>query len=153
MEATVIRKARLAELSTLLEFEQAIVEYERPFVEDMKTEKFNYYDLKELIESENAEVLVVEVDTKLVASGYVSIKKSLSYLRDEYHAFLGFMYVDPNFRGKGINKQLIDELIVWSKNKGMKMVSLTVFDDNKSAIKAYDKSGFKKHLVEMRKEI
>jgi len=145
-----IRKARLEDLEKLLEFEQAIVEYERPFEETMITEHFNYYDLADLINCDDAEVLVAESNGKLIGSGYAKIKKSLHFLKDENHSFLGFMYVEPDFRGKGVNKLIIEQLLVWSKNQGMNEIRLTVYDENSSAVRAYEKMGFSKNIVEMR---
>ncbi|MGB0495350.1 MAG: GNAT family N-acetyltransferase [Kangiellaceae bacterium] len=150
MKNILIRTAVLKDLEILLDFEQGIIEYERPMVVDMITEKFHYYDLKEMIESENSVVVVAEVDGKLVASGYAKIKKSKHYLTHECHAFLGFMFVDPEFRGQGINNKIIDELGRWSKSKGIKVAYLTVFAENDSAIRAYEKQGFEKEVIEMR---
>ena len=150
MNPITIRKAEQKDLATLLEFEQAIIEYERPFEEKMIKEKFNYYDLGELIASQEAEVLIALDDEQIIASGYAKVKKSLHFLEDKQHAFLGFMYVSPNYRGKGINQQVIQELIIWAKSKGLKEVALTVYDKNDSAIRAYEKIGFEKNIVEMR---
>ena len=150
MKDIIIRKAKLDDLPILLNFEQEIIEYERPFEEKMITEKFNYYDLKKLIQSEDSEVLVAKTNDQLIASGYAKIKNSLHFLEDKQHAFLGFMFVAPEFRGKGVNQLVIDELIIWSKNKGMKEVALTVYDKNESAIRAYEKLGFQKNIIEMR---
>ncbi|PCI66033.1 MAG: GNAT family N-acetyltransferase [Gammaproteobacteria bacterium] len=153
MNKVLVRTARLDELETLLQFEQGIVEYERHMVPDMMTEHFNYYDLKELIENDDSEVLVAEVDGKLVASGYAKLKKSSNYLTHEYHSFLGFMFVSPDFRGKGINGKIVDQLTVWSKEKGATVLCLTVFAQNQSGIRAYEKIGFDKNVIEMRKDI
>jgi len=143
----------LEELDVLLNFEQGIIEYERSMVPDMMTEHFNYYDLKELIESDDSEVLVAEVDGELVASGYAKLKKSLNYLTHEFHSFLGFMFVSSDYRGKGINGKLIDQLTVWSREKGATVLNLTVFAQNESGIRAYEKIGFEKEIIEMRKDI
>ncbi len=153
MNNIIIRKAILEDLETLLNFEQGIIEYERSMVPDMMTEHFNYYDLKKLIESDESEVLVAEVDGKLAASGYAKLKKSLNYLAHEFHSFLGFMFVSPDFRGKGINGKIIDQLTTWSKEKGATVLNLTVFSQNKSGIRAYEKIGFDKSVIEMRKDI
>ncbi len=134
----------------MLDFEQAIIEYERPFEELMQTEKFNYYDLEELITDDVCEVLVAELNSQLIGSGYAKLKPSRHYLRDDFYGYLGFMYVDPNHRGKGVNQLIVNKLIEWSKNQGMKSISLTVFEDNDAAIKAYNKVGFRKQFVEMR---
>lgn len=149
----IIRKARLSDLSILLEFEQAIIEYERPFETLMQTTPFNYYDLKELINRDDAEVLVAEIDAQVIASGYAKLKKSQDYLNEDSHSFLGFMFVAEKHRGKGVNQDLINQLIEWSKQQGMTSVSLTVFGENKSAIRAYKKLGFREQLIEMRLDL
>ena len=153
MHKLIIRQANLDELDILLKFEQGIIEYERSMVPDMMTEHFNYYDLKEIIENDDSEVLVAEVDGKLVASGYAKLKESLNYLTHEFHSFLGFMFVAPEFRGKGINGKIIDELTTWSEKKGATVLNLTVFAQNKSGIRAYEKIGFDKSVIEMRMDI
>ena len=145
-----IRKAEVNDLATLLEFEQAIIKYERPFEELMQTEDFNYYDLKEMILSDTSEVLVAEFDGLLIGSGFAKLKAARHYLKDEFYGYLGFMYVDPKHRGKGVNQLIVKKLIDWCKNKGMKSISLTVFEDNDAAVKAYNKVGFRKQFVEMR---
>jgi GNAT superfamily N-acetyltransferase len=153
MDNLVIRQATIEELDTLLSFEQGIIEYERSMLPDMMTGHFNYYDLKELIENDDSKVLVAAVDGKLVASGYAKLKKSLNYLTHEFHSFLGFMFVSPDFRGEGINGKIIDQLTIWSKKKGATVLCLTVFAQNQSGIRAYEKIGFDKNVIEMRKDI
>ena len=64
--------------------------------------------------------------------------------------FLGFMYVIPEYRGKGINKKILDYLIAWGKNKGLNEFQLTVYAQNESAINAYKKSGFSFETITMR---
>ena len=60
------------------------------------------------------------------------------------------MYVIPEYRGKGINKKVLDYLIAWGKNKGFNEFQLTVYAQNESAIKAYKKSGFSFETITMR---
>ena len=150
MTKIIIRSARASDLETLLSFEQSIIEYERPMCADMQEDEFNYYSLKELIKSDDAEVVVAEHNGKPIAAGYAKIQKSRDYLTHEYHSFLGFMFVSRDYRGQGINKLIIDELKTWSKEKGMTVCCLTVFDKNDSALKAYQKIGFENEIIEMR---
>ncbi|MCP3940553.1 MAG: GNAT family N-acetyltransferase [Desulfobacteraceae bacterium] len=144
-----IRRANLKELSTLLEIEQRIIEAERPFDNELKTESISYYDLEALVLSAKAEVLVAEINNKIVGSGYAEIRKSKSYMKHSYHSYLGFMYVEPTFRGKGINKLILDSLKEWSKSQQIFHFSLEVYADNQVAIRAYEKAGFKSNLIEM----
>ncbi len=145
-----IRKATLADLPVLLEFEQALIKAERPMDSTIKDGKVSYYDIADFINQVNTEVLIVEIDSKIVASGYAQIKKDRHYLKHELQGYLGFMYVDEAHRGRGLNKLIVDDLIVWCKSKGINEIRLAVYQDNPSAIKAYEKVGFKKHLITMR---
>ena len=144
-----IKSANLNDMGTLLEIEQRIIEVERPFDNELRTESISYYDLEALILSSKAEVLVAEINNKIVGSGYAEIRKSKSYLKHRYHSYLGFMYVEPTFRGKGINKLILDSLKEWSKSQQVFHFSLDVYADNQVAIRAYEKAGFKSNLIEM----
>src|SRR6476620_11702026 len=106
-----IRPAREEEIDILLGFEQGIIETERPFDVTLKDGEIHYYDLLKLIRSSDSEVLVAEYQGKLVGSGYVQIRKADSFLKHEYFAYLGFMYVVPAFRGKGVNQRILAALI------------------------------------------
>ena len=147
-----IRKATLEDLPKLLNFEQEIIEAERPFDVTIKEGPISYYDIGEMIQDTKACVLVAEIDGGVVASGYAIPKKARHYLDHEFYAYLGFMYTDVAYRGRGINAQIVEELKQWSHAKGFQEIRLTVYNDNISAIKAYEKVGFKKHIIEMRLE-
>lgn len=147
-----LRNATLEDLPILLDFEQELIKAERPFDVTLKEDPISYYDLKQIVLDENSCVLVAETEGQVIASGYAIPKKARHYLNHEYYAYLGFMFTHQDFRGKGINASIVEELKDWSKSKGYKEVRLTVYEDNIPAIKAYEKVGFKKHLIEMRLE-
>ncbi|MEQ5793006.1 GNAT family N-acetyltransferase [Muricauda sp. NFXS6] len=147
-----IRTATMDDLSVLLNFEQEIIKAERPFDVTIKEEPISYYDIGEMIQDPKAQVVVAEVENKIVASGYAIAKKARHYLDHEFYAYLGFMYTDENYRGMGINAMIVEELKNWSNQKGFKEIRLTVYNENLPAIKAYEKVGFKKHIIEMRLE-
>lgn len=147
-----LRTATLEDLPVLLEFEQEIIKAERPFDVTIKERTISYYDIGEMIQDPKSHVVVAEADHKIVASGYAIPKKARPYLNHDLYAYLGFMYTDEDFRGMGINAQIVDELKRWSQQEGYKEIRLTVYNENLSAIKAYEKVGFKKHIIEMRLE-
>ena len=105
-----VRPAILLDIEKLLEFEQGIIEAERPMDPTIRKGHINYYDLKELIKSEDAEVVVVECNNMIVSSGYALKKLARHYLDHEYYAYLGFMFTVPEYRGQGINALVIDYL-------------------------------------------
>jgi GNAT superfamily N-acetyltransferase len=145
-----IRKATPGDLPHLLRFEQGIIAAERPFDETLVPEKFHYYDLAARIEDPAAEVVVAEIDGMVVAGGSAVIKDGKPYNCFAQYAFLGFMYVEPAHRGKGINSLIIEKLVAWSRAQGLKEIRLQVYSKNLPAIKAYEKVGFKDILTEMR---
>ncbi|RXM40490.1 GNAT family N-acetyltransferase [Chryseobacterium sp. CH21] len=147
----ITREATQEDLDILLEFEQGVVTAERPFNSTLIAGEIHYYDLKYLIQSPEATVIVAEENNEIIASGYALIKKAAKdYYQFKEYAYLGFMYVKPEHRGKGINKMITDELISWSKSRGISEVRLDVYAQNESAIKAYEKAGFEPHLLTMR---
>ncbi|NKI30317.1 GNAT family N-acetyltransferase [Muricauda sp. DJ-13] len=150
MENLLVRKASLKDLPTLKAFEQQIITAERPFDPTIRPDPVSYYSLEELIKDETSQVVVAIADNEIVASGSARVKKARHYLDHVDYAYLGFMYTKPEYRGKGINKSIIDELLIWAKEQDLYEVRLTVYHDNHPAIKAYEKTGFKSHLNEMR---
>ena len=148
-----IRTATFADLPILLEFEQAIIEFERTFDPTLKETKISYYDLKGMIPAKDVEVLVAVDDGKVIGSGYAHIMESEIYLKHKENAYLGFMYVNPEYRGQSINKRVVEELINWCSSKGINEIRLDVYSENSAAIKAYEKVGFSNNLVEMRMDI
>ncbi|BDW91603.1 hypothetical protein MACH07_04350 [Flagellimonas marinaquae] len=138
------------DLPLLLKFEQEIINAERPFDVTIRKGAVSYYDIEAMIQDPQACIVVAEIEKKVVASGYAIPKKARHYLDHEYYAYLGFMYTDQQYRGKGVNAMIVDELKKWSESAGFKEIRLTVYNNNLSAIKAYEKVGFKKHIIEMR---
>ena len=145
-----IRNAVPEDLKVLLAFEQGIIEAERPMDPTLAPDPISYYNLSKMIHDDDIAVVVAECDLEVIASGYAKIKKARHYLDHEYYAYLGFMYTRPDFRGQGVNKLIVSELKKWSTSKGLEEIRLTVYEDNPGAIRAYEKVGFKKHLIEMR---
>lgn len=143
----------LSDIDTLLDFEQGVIAAERPFDVSIKPDHVTYYNLEKLITGDDSLLLVAEENGILVGSGYALIMNSKPFEIHAKFSYLGFMFVDPNHRRKGINKLIIDDLIEWSKSKGMVEIRLDVFDKNEPAVRAYEKIGFSKTLVKMRMDI
>ena len=148
-----IREATLGDLQALQQCEQGVIEAERPMDPTIKDGPIHYYDLTDLIQSENSYVLVVETNNRIIGSGYAKLKSDRHYLKHKLQGYLGFMFVEDKYRGQGINGLIIDKLIAWCKEKDVFEIRLDVYDTNYPAIKAYEKAGFKKHLITMRKDI
>ena len=154
MDDILLRRATPDDLERLLEFEQAIIEAERPFDETIRGgPDVHYYDLAGLISSPDAEVIVAELDGRIIGSGYAKISESEPYLRHRRHSYLGFMYVVPEHRGQGVIKQILAALEDWSRSRGVTEMKLEVYTENAAAVRAYSKSGYSRLILTMRKEL
>ncbi len=145
-----IRIATADDLAILYEFEQGIIAVERPFDPTLKDGLIHYYDIAAMIEDEKTHVLVACYEQQIIASAYGQIREAKPYLKHSAFLYMGFMFVLDSFRGKGVNKLIINALFEWAKSNNIHECRLDVYDDNPSAIRAYEKAGFKKHLINMR---
>ena len=153
MDPIVIRPATFADMDTLLRFEQGVISAERPFDPTLRPGHIHYYDLEEMIRAPHIELLIAEEAGQAIGSGYARIEKARHYLNHPLHAYLGFMYVLPEHRGKGVNQLIIAALQEWAKSKNINELVLDVYNDNARAIRAYEKTGFIRHLIQMRKPV
>ncbi len=148
-----IRPATTADLPKLSEFLQFLVDAERPFDPTLKEGEIFYYDIEEFISDEKSELLVIDYKHQIIGCGYAQIRSAKPYQKFESFGYLGFMFVNPEFRGNGLNNLLLNDLKKWILSQGISEVRLEVYSENESAIKAYEKAGFKQILTTMRCDI
>lgn len=153
MEDINIRRARPDDKPRLLGFEQGVITAERPFDSTLKPGVIHYYDLDSLMHSEDSVLVVAEINAEPIGCGYALIKSAQPYLVHDRYGYLGFMYVNPEFRGQGVIALILNALKSWCTEKGITEIRLEVYEGNLPAINAYRKSGFDKHLVEMRMKL
>ncbi|GMN10464.1 hypothetical protein MTsPCn9_35300 [Croceitalea sp. MTPC9] len=153
MENLIIRDATLADLPILLQFEQELIMAERPFDVTIKEDPVSYYDIEAYILNEEVKVVIAVYNNQIISSGYALKKEARHYLNHKYYGYLGFMYTVEEYRGMGINKKIVDVLKNWCLDNGLKEIRLTVYQNNQPALKAYAKTGFRPHILEMRLDI
>jgi GNAT superfamily N-acetyltransferase len=103
-----------------------------------------------MITAPHIRVVVAELEGGLIGSGYARIEYAKHYIKHLQYAYLGFMYVVPEHRGKGVNKLVIDALKNWVLGQNITELRLEVYYENAPAIKAYEKFGFSPHMLQMR---
>ena len=150
MENLIIRDATSLDLPVLLVFEQELIKAERPFDVTLKTSPISYYDIEFYIKNSDVKVLVAAYKGTIVSSGYALKKKAKAFQKHDYYGYLGFMYTIKEYRGKGINKRIVNALKDWCLENNLNEIRLKVYSKNKSAITAYEKAGFQPHMIEMR---
>ncbi|OUL61201.1 GNAT family N-acetyltransferase [Flavobacterium sp. AJR] len=144
------RRATNTDLPKLSEFLQHLVNAERPFDPTLKEGEIFYYDIQELILDEVTEVLVVENDNQIIGCGYAQIRSAKDFQKHELFGYIGFMFVSPEFRRKGVSNLILNDLKKWVLSQEITEVRLEVYYENESAVKAYEKAGFKNITTTMR---
>lgn len=68
----------------------------------------------------------------------------LNPMRDDpYHHWLGHLVVDPDRRGQGVGRRLIDALVNWAFAEARAhKLTLVVFPENEAAVRCYQRHGF-----------
>ena len=150
MTKITVRKATIEDLEVLLAFEQGIVSNERPFDGTLKEGEIHYYDLAEMIAADDVHVIVAVAGNEIIGSGYARIETAKAYQKHSTYAYLGFMFVTAEHRGKGVNNRVLEGLKEWCRERGIHELRLEVYTENAPAIKAYEKAGFKPLLTWMR---
>jgi ribosomal protein S18 acetylase RimI-like enzyme len=150
MNAITTREATLADMDALLQFEQGVIEAERPFDPTIKPHPTKYYDLDLMVMAPHIHLVVAELDGQPIGSGYARIQTSKPFLNHPQHCYLGFMYVLPQHRGRGVNNLIMQALKDWATSQNITELQLEVYYDNTPAIKAYEKTGFSKNMIQMR---
>ena len=145
-----IRKATTEDLSILYEFEQGVLHAERPMDKTLKLKNTYYYDIPNLINDSNVELVVGEINGVTVWCGYARIKQARDCFQFDQFSYLGFMFTKEDYRGKGVNKTIMNYLYDWSLSKGIYEVRLEVYPSNNAAIKAYEKVGMQATMHTMR---
>lgn len=97
---------------------------------------------KNLREAMNNGHLATEYDgDKLIGMGWIFPRQTM--LRKQ--AVVEDMIVDENYRGKGLGRKILKELIKWAKEQGVEIVDLTTNSKRVAANELYKSEGFKLH--------
>ena len=106
--------------------------------------EFSITRLKRDLRDKNINYYLINSKEKTV--GFVKTKNnSLPNLPIEDGIEIEKIYVLPAFKGMGIGKLTVNEIIKKTKELGKKILFLCVLDTNKDAITFYEKLGFKFH--------
>jgi GNAT superfamily N-acetyltransferase len=146
-----VRRAVSEDLAILLQFEQGLIKAELPMDDTIiRNEITHYYDIPAMLDDKHTIILLAEMDGHAVGCGYGKILENNRWSVNKSYGYIGFMYVDEAYRGRGISDMIIKDLCQWFRENNLNEVRLKVYEKNESAIKAYLKSGFNEHMKEMR---
>ncbi|MFA5405908.1 MAG: GNAT family N-acetyltransferase [Candidatus Nanoarchaeia archaeon] len=99
--------------------------------------------LKQINAGKSVSLIALD-DKKIIASFGIMLEKG----RSSHVGGFGIV-IAKGYRGQGLGKELIVKIIDLAKErlKGLELIELGVFKDNKPAIKLYKKMGFKQVAV------
>ncbi|MCX8105496.1 MAG: GNAT family N-acetyltransferase [Ignavibacterium album] len=134
-----IRRAEKSDIPDILKLIKELAEYEKLLHEVVTTEKH----LEKVIfgEKKFVEVLIAEFDGEL--AGQTIFFHNFSTFVGRPGLYIEDLYVRPHFRGKGIGKALLNEVIKLAKERDCGRVEWVVLDWNQPAIDFYKSIGAK----------
>lgn len=99
-----------------------------------------------MLDDENIIILAYYINKTIV--GYILIRRTSNNT-----CLLDGLYVEKEYRNKGIGKSLLTEAISRIKNMNVRYVDINVMYNNKIAKHIYEKLGFVGYEIKMRKSI
>jgi RimJ/RimL family protein N-acetyltransferase len=137
----ILRTPKREDLDGLLELINSLVEEKAEIViNDKVTRKEEadwLADLLVRLKKDQVFFLVAEVDGKVVASSDLHVGKGT-----EARSGTVGIVIKKGFRGLGIGTRMMRTILEVARNRGFRVVVLSVFATNKRAIHVYEKVGF-----------
>lgn len=141
-----VRKAVMADLPKLVEF---ISEEARESEGSIKASEILEKGILTALLDESIAMYWVLVNSSGEAIGSISALKEWSDWNARFYWWIQSMYIVPEQRGKGYVTRLLGAVISEMESQNGLELRLYVHQENKKAIKAYEKSGFEKSPYEM----
>jgi GNAT superfamily N-acetyltransferase len=135
----------LADMSALLE---KLFQLEADFSFD-RTRQLSGLDL--LVSRPGARLLVAESGGRAI--GMCSGQLVISTAQGGPSAWVEDVVVEPDRRGRGVGKKLIEAVTLWAREQGASRLQLLADRDNQSALDFYDRLGWQQtRLICLRKQ-
>lgn len=135
-----VRKAELKDLPLLIEF---TAQEARESESSTKIPDTLEKGIRKALKDSNIAMYWVLVDEADIPVGSVSALKEWSDWNAGYYWWIQSMYLAPSQRGKGRMSLLLDTVQFEMRRQNGLELRLYVHQENKGAIKAYEKAGFK----------
>lgn len=96
------------------------------------------------------QLFVLRVDDKV--AGMANALITVSTAQGTRVLLLEDVIVSAKFRATGLGKQLVDHVCAWAQSEGMTRVTLLADKDNAKALAFYDRLGFEKSAMVVRRK-
>lgn len=145
----IIRKAAHGDIPALRvmyrELEEDAVRFQpEHFVIGHRSEAF----FENIIRSENQDILVAEIDSRVVGFSHVMIlqQKNVSCLKPQTVVYIQDLDVVSDMRSQGIGSQLIEASKNYGIRRGADFIRTQVFPQNTDGMRFYEKNGFREMM-------
>ena len=141
----VIRKATIQDIEQLrplyIELEKDAVMYQpEHFVIGYRDDDF----FKSIFESDTQDILVAECESGIVGFCHIMISrtKNVSCLKEQTYAYIQDLVVSEERRNCGIGTELMAASREYGRKHGAEFIRLSVFPENSSGLRFYERDGF-----------
>ncbi len=108
-------------------------------------QKYDYNQIKKIINDENRPIIVAFDEEQKKVIGYamcvVQLVENNTALFDRKTLYLDDLCVDDKVRGQGIGKKIYDHVLNYAKEIGCYNLTLNVWECNSSAKRFYERCG------------
>jgi|SRR3989344_2833959 len=103
-------------------------------------------------DEKNGKILFAEVNGKIVGfvSGHVSDEVEL---KEKKYFYISNLAILPEFQNHGIGKMLLEKIVEYADNLGLKLIEINVLNKNAVAFEIYKKIGFREYEKVLIKEV
>ena len=109
--------------------------------------------LERLANSERNVFLVTEDEEKLVGFLAATVEREIPIYRLQEYAFIHDIWVEPEYRQKGVARQMVMQAIERFEQIGVKQIRLDTAAINEAARKLFASCGFRISTIEMLMEL
>ena len=102
--------------------------------------------IRNLLKSEDSQILVAIKGDKIVGYSIAVISKHPPVLKVERYGFIDDLSVKPRYRRTGIGAKMLERILEWFESKGIKRIELKVVPTNEIGYSFWKKHGFREYL-------
>jgi GNAT superfamily N-acetyltransferase len=153
-----IRQARLpADEPAILSFITGLQDYEAAFEADRRRDPVfsvdHWRDVQHRCAEKHGTMLIAEEAGKPVGWAFAHDYRAELFVveAERHHGFLAELYVEPQARGKGLGRALIEGCERWALARGHKLLMVGVLAKNPGAIRAYEGAGYAPYTMILRR--
>lgn len=109
--------------------------------------------LASLDDDETTTLIVAERSQDSVPLGFIYVATAVDFFTGERHAHIKDIVVAPIGEGQGVARRLLSAAEEWAKGRGYRIITLSVFPQNRRAVEVYEHIGYSTDVHRMLKPL